>query len=224
MVIVGESGSGKSTLLKAAGGLLEPGLAITSGSISFQGTLCRTHQDWQKRYGTEIGFLYQDAAASFCPVKTIRDQLWDAAHFAGSMDYPTFSDLAQQRASVLGLPASSLDSYPQELSGGMIQRAELLFSLILAPTLLLADEPTSAVDNGTQQKIADAILRLRRYHHTAIMLVTHDIRLAAYMADTILVLKAGRVIEYGSAAAIKAKPQQAYTRQLFQLAYPRKDS
>ena len=106
----------------------------------------------------------------------------------------------------------------------MIQRAELLFSLILAPTLLLADEPTSAVDNRTQQKIADAILRLRRYHHTAIMLVTHDIRLATYMADTILVLKAGRVIEYGSAAAIKAQPQQAYTRQLFQLAYPRKDS
>ena len=96
----------------------------------------------------------------------------------------------------------------------MIQRAELLFPLIIPPRLVLADEPTSAVDSLTQKKMADALLRLRRHHRTAIILVTHDLRLAAYLADTLLVLKKGRIQEYGPAPAVLKHPGSAYTREL----------
>lgn len=210
LVIVGESGSGKTTLLKAVGGLLSPGL-------SWQGHI-------QTVPPQERDFLFQDAASSFCPVRTVLDQLWDAARFAGEKDYTAFLATAEQRASVLDLPPHSLDAYPQEFSGGMIQRAELLFPLIHAPKLLLADEPTSAVDSVTQKKMADALLRLRRYHQTAILLVTHDIRLARYLADTLVVLKNGRTIEYGTAANLLAEPQQDYTKHLLQKAGLRKEN
>ena len=106
----------------------------------------------------------------------------------------------------------------------MVQRAGLLFPLIIPPRLVFADEPTSAVDSVTQKKMADALLRLRRHHQTAIILVTHDIRLAAYMADTLLILRQGHVEEYGPAAGIMAHPGAAYTEHLLTLAGMRKEA
>ena len=135
-----------------------------------------------------------------------------------------FDKTAADRAAVLDLPSGSLASYPQELSGGMVQRAGLLFPLIIPPRLVFADEPTSAVDSVTQKKMADALLRLRRHHQTAIILVTHDIRLAAYMADTLLILRQGHVEEYGPAAGIMAHPGAAYTEHLLTLAGMRKEA
>ena len=113
---------------------------------------------------------------------------------------------------------------PGELSGGEQQRVAIARAFVNRPLVLLADEPTSAVDSVTQKKMADALLRLRRYHQTAILLVTHDIRLARYLADTLVVLKNGRTIEYGTAANLLAEPQQDYTKHLLQKAGLRKEN
>lgn len=220
LVIVGESGSGKTTLLKAISGTLQPPLR-RSGEISLLGR-SHTAKDLQNCYGRELGMLFQNAADSFCPVQTIGRHLWDAVRLTHTLDAATFRSVAANRAAVLGLPSDILEAYPQYLSGGMLQRAELLFPLVMPPKLLLADEPTSAADSLTQKKIADALLRLRRYHQTGIIFVTHDIRLARYLADTLLVLKQGTTIEYGPASEIIANPTAAYTKELLYLAGIRK--
>lgn len=163
--------------------------------------------------GKGINFVFQDALSSFCPVHSVTDQLWDAARVAG-LTKEDFAKRAASMAEIVGLPANSLKSYPQELSGGMVQRAELLFPLIVPPELVLADEPTSAVDSITQKKMADAFLHLRKTANSAIILVTHNLRLAAYLADTILVLKDGHIQEYGAAKEVIAKPASDYTREL----------
>ncbi len=213
LVIAGESGSGKSTLLRAAAGLPAPGTGITGGIITWDGHRLHHQSSWKALRPTGISVVFQDALTSFCPVCTVYQQLWDAARTAG-LCHQEFDRILSGRAALLSLPPDSLSSYPQELSGGMIQRAELLFPLIIPPRLVLADEPTSAVDSITQKKMADALLRLRRHHRTAIILVTHDLRLAAYLADTLLVLKKGRIQEYGPAPAVLKHPGSAYTREL----------
>lgn len=223
LVIVGESGSGKTTILKACAGMLPDTLCISKGSLAFAGRPLARKNDWLPLWGREMNFVFQDAASSFCPVRTIHEQLWDAARTAG-MDRETFEQTAADRAAVLDLPADSLASYPQELSGGMVQRAGLLFPLIIPPRLVFADEPTSAVDSVTQKKMADALLRLRRHHQTAVILVTHDIRLAACMADTLLILRQGRTEEHGPAGPILAHPEAPYTERLLTLAGMRKES
>lgn len=213
LVIAGESGSGKSTLLRTAAGLPAPDTTITRGIITWDGHRLHHQSSWKALRPTGISVVFQDALTSFCPVCTVYQQLWDAARAAG-LCHQEFDRILANRASVLSLPPDSLSSYPQELSGGMIQRAELLFPLIIPPRLVLADEPTSAVDSITQKKMADALLRLRRHHRTAIILVTHDLRLASYLADTLLVLKSGRIQEYGPAPAVLKHPGSAYTREL----------
>lgn len=223
LVIVGESGSGKTTILKPCAGMLPDAISVTGGSITFAGHPLIRKEDWRPLRGQDMNYVFQDSLSSFCPVRSIYDQLWDAARTAG-MKRDEFDKTAADRAAVLDLPSGSLASYPQELSGGMVQRAGLLFPLIIPPRLVFADEPTSAVDSVTQKKMADALLRLRRHHQTAIILVTHDIRLAAYMADTLLILRQGHVEEYGPAAGIMAHPGAAYTEHLLTLAGMRKEA
>ncbi len=213
LVIAGQSGSGKSTILKAIGGLLEQGASVTNGTITALGRTIHKPADLKPLRGTGISVAFQDALSSFCPVHSIEKQLVDAARFCKCFD-ADFRKRAEKAAASLGLPPQSLQSHPQELSGGMVQRAELLFPLLIPPRILLADEPTSAVDSITQKKMADAMLALRQNHDTAVILVTHDLRLAAYVADTLLVLKNGRIQEYGPAADIIRQPQSPYTREL----------
>lgn len=213
LVVAGQSGSGKSTLLRAAGGLLAPEVHRSSGYITWDGRRLEQPAAWKILRRGGISVVFQDALSSFCPVYTVYEQLWQACRFAG-LCRTEFARLLKDRAASLDLTPESLSLYPQELSGGMIQRAELLFPLLLPPRLLLADEPTSAVDSITQKKMAQAFLRLRRYHHSAILLVTHDLRLAAYLADSLLILKDGRRIEYGPARRILTQPQAAYTKEL----------
>lgn len=213
LVIAGKSGSGKSTLLKAAGGLLPENIQTVSGHITWNGQRLYQKASWQPLRRGGISFIFQDALSSFCPVVRVDEQLWQACRAAG-LCRGEFERLLRDRAKSLDLSPASLHLYPQELSGGMIQRAELLFPLLLPPRLVLADEPTSAVDSLTQQKIAQALLRLRRYHHTAILLVTHDLRLAAALADSLLILKDGTRQEYGPAPQVLSQPQSAYTQKL----------
>lgn len=218
-VIVGPSGSGKTTILKTAAGLLPNGIKKTAGNITFCDVPLQKKADWQKLWKRhQIQYVFQDSLSSFCPVYSIRQQLWDAVGKDGSLSQGEFSRLAEERAALLELPPGTLDLYPQELSGGMVQRAGLLFTMLRPPVLAFADEPTSAVDSVTQKNMADALLRVQRYHQMGIVLVTHDIRLARYMADTLLVLKDGHIEEIGPAKRVLTVPQSPYTRELLQKA------
>lgn len=216
--IVGESGSGKSTLLKAAMGLLGKGGLVTRGDIWFDGKDLPDlrEKEMRKIRGAKLGMIFQDAGASLCPIRTVGDQIYEimAAHGKVSRGQAKEKALALFETLRFKNGQRIWDSYPFELSGGMNQRVGIAMAMLVEPPVLLADEPTSALDAAVQKQVVEEMLRLRHIFGTAIMLVTHDIGVVSAMADTILILKDGRVMEYGPARQVLECPQAPYTRQL----------
>ena len=216
--IVGESGGGKSTLLKAAMGLLGKSGMVTRGDIWFQEKDIPdlSRGEMQKICGEKIGMIFQDAGASLCPIRTIGEQIYESitAHKKMSRE--------QAKEKALGLfeklkfqdGERIWNSYPFELSGGMNQRVGIAIAMLMDPPVLLADEPTSALDVAVQRQVVQEMLALRELFGTAIILVTHDIGVVSAMADSILVLKEGKVMEYGAATQVLETPQNDYTRKL----------
>lgn len=216
--IVGESGSGKSTLLKAAMGLLDGGGLVTKGDIWYKGRDLPDlpEKELRKICGAEIGMIFQDAGASLCPIRTIGDQIVESLSAHRTVTRPQARDRALALFEKLQFPDGQRiwRSYPFELSGGMNQRVGIAMAMLMKPPVLLADEPTSALDVVVQKQVVEEMLRLRALFGTAMILVTHDIGVASAMADTVLVLKEGRVVEYGPARQVLREPQAAYTRKL----------
>ena len=216
--IVGESGSGKSTILQSAMKLLGPGGAVTQGHIWFQGQdiLTLSGEGMRRLCGAQMAMVFQDAAASLCPVRTIGSQICEAAAAHWDMGKEDVRRQALELFARLGFSDGwrVWDSYPFELSGGMNQRAALVMVMMLKPALLLADEPTSALDVCAQKQVLDELLYLRDQYRTAIMLVTHDMGVVSRIADYVLVVKDGQMIEYGPAKDVLTSPAQAYTKEL----------
>lgn len=221
-VIAGESGSGKSTILKALLGLTSYNAEVTGGSISFDGKDVLALSDKQRGelLGDEIGLIAQNPAASFNPLRTFRAQF---AETLESHDRTLDEHEVYHVFKTLGLPTDGrvLDSCPYEVSGGMCQRVAIALLMLLKPRLLLCDEVTSALDVTTQKQVADELLRLREETGMGILLVTHNLGLAAYMADTISILQNGDCVEAGSvgghyrnAPGVLSNPQHAYTKKL----------
>ena len=160
--------------------------------------------------------IFQDAGASLCPIRTIGEQIWE------SMSAHRKTSRAEAREKALDLfdklnfkdGRRIWNSYPFQLSGGMNQRAGIAIAMLMEPAVLLADEPTSALDVIVQRQAVQEMLRLREIFGTAILLVTHDIGVVSAMADTVLVLKDGRMMEYGKAQQVLREPQSEYTRKL----------
>lgn len=216
--IVGESGSGKSTLLKAAMGLLGSGGLVTKGDIWFKGRDLPdlSEREMRKICGAQIGMIFQDAGASLCPIRTIGEQIYESmsAHMEITRAQAREKALAMFEKLQFKDGQRIWDSYPFELSGGMNQRAGIAIAMLMEPPVLMADEPTSALDVAVQRQVVEEMLRLRELFGTSIILVTHDIGVVSAMADTVLVLKDGRIMEYGPAQQILQAPQDAYTRKL----------
>ncbi len=216
--IVGESGSGKSTLLKAAMGLLGNGGLVTRGDIWFRGRDLPDlkEKEMRKIRGAEIGMIFQDAGASLCPIRTIGDQIYESmtAHETITREKAKEKALSLFEKLQFRNGQRIWDSYPFELSGGMNQRAGIAISMLMEPSVLLADEPTSALDVAVQKQVVQEMLHLRGIFGTAIMLVTHDIGVVSAMADTVLVLKDGHVMEYGPIQQVLQAPQDPYTQEL----------
>lgn len=216
--IVGESGSGKSTLLKAAMGLLGGGGLVTRGDIWFQNKDLPDlpEPELRKICGAQIGMIFQDAGASLCPIRTIGDQIYES--MAAHMEITRVQ--AKEKALILFDKLQFKngqriwESYPFELSGGMKQRAGIAIAMLMEPPVLMADEPTSALDVAVQKQVIEEMLHLRELFGTAIILVTHDIGVVSAMADTVLVLKDGRIMEFGTTQQILCEPQDTYTRKL----------
>ena len=216
--LVGESGSGKSTLIKAAMGLLGSGGLVTRGDICYMGQniLDISEKEKRKIRGAGIGMIFQDAGASLCPIRTIGDQIYESMRAHKKVSRNEAKDRAMELFEKLNFKDSQRvwDSYPFELSGGMNQRAGIAISMLMNPPILLADEPTSALDVSVQRQVVREMLKLRELFGTAIIIVTHDIGVVRAMADTVLVLKNGKMVEYGEAKKVLNHPQDPYTKKL----------
>jgi nickel_nikD: nickel import ATP-binding protein NikD len=216
--IVGESGSGKSTLLKAAMGLLGNGGMVTKGDIWFEGKDIPDLPEGELRQirGEKIDMIFQDAGASLCPIRTIGEQIYESMCAHRKISKAEAKEKALELFEKLNFKDGERiwDSYSFELSGGMNQRVGIVLAMLMQPQILLADEPTSALDVAVQRQVVQEMLQLREIFGTAIILVTHDIGVVSAMADTVLVLKDGHIVEYGEAAKILNNPEKEYTQKL----------
>ena len=218
--LVGESGSGKSTLIKAAMGLLGPDGLVTRGDIRYmdQNILDIPEKEQRKIRGAGIGMIFQDAGASLCPIRTIGEQIYESMRAHKKITRSEAKSRAMDLFDKLNFKDSQRvwDSYPFELSGGMNQRAGIAIAMLMNPPVLFADEPTSALDLSVQRQVVRELLKLRELFGTAIVIVTHDIGVVRAMADTVLVLKNGKTVEYGTADRVLDHPQDPYTRKLLE--------
>lgn len=216
--IVGESGSGKSTLLKAGMGLLGNTGLVTRGDIWFENQDIPDLSEAKMRHirGAKIGMIFQDAGASLSPVRTIGKQIYDSISAHKKITRAEAKEKALDLFEKLNLRNGERiwESYPFELSGGMNQRVGIAIAMIMEPPILFADEPTSALDVAVQRQAVQEMLRLRELFGTAIILVTHDIGVVSAMADRVMVLKDGKMVEYGEARHILENPEHEYTKKL----------
>jgi peptide/nickel transport system ATP-binding protein len=226
--IVGESGSGKSVSSLTVMGLTRfSGNARISGSIMFDGTelLTASDEDMRRLRGNDIAMIFQDPLSSLHPFYKIGDQLVEAIQAHRDMSKAQALDRTVEMLGLVGIPEPRrrVDSYPHEFSGGMRQRVMIAMALINDPKLLIADEPTTALDVTVQAQILDLIQRLQRELDTAIVMITHDLGVVAEVADDIAVMYAGRVVEYAGKESIFAMPEHPYTWGLLK-SIPRLDS
>ncbi|WP_084480774.1 dipeptide ABC transporter ATP-binding protein [Nocardia grenadensis] len=218
VAVVGESGSGKSSLAHAVIGLLSGAGAITAGRVTFAGErLDRLPaRGWQRIRGARIGFVPQDPAVSLNPVLRIGDQVAETLRIHGRADRRTARAEAIRILTEAGIdrPALRARQFPQDLSGGQRQRILIGIALACGPSLVIADEPTSALDVTVQRRILDHLAGRTAESGTAVLLITHDLGVAADRADRIVVMRHGRIVESGTAAEVFTEPRHEYTRRL----------
>ncbi|SMX22523.1 ABC transporter ATP-binding protein [Boseongicola aestuarii] len=212
--IVGESGSGKSMTSKALMGLLPPNVTAT-GEAQFRGANLLDKNIAPPR-GTGIGLIFQEPMTALTPVLTIGMQLTEAMVVHGLADARDAKARAIQMLERVGIPnpKQRMTQYPHELSGGMRQRVMIAMMMLLEPDILIADEPTTALDVTVQAQILDLLRDIVRDTDVGLILITHDMGVVAEMAEDVMVMKAGRVVEAGSVHQIFQAPGDAYTRAL----------
>lgn len=218
VVIVGESGSGKTTVLRSAIGLLPNGGKIQSGEIKLHGSSITTHtqKQWDALRGKEIAMIFQDCGSMLNPIRTIGSQFIEYIRCHQPMGKQEAYDKCTSLLEETGLYDGKMvmSALPSKLSGGMRQRVGIAMSMAFQPSLLLADEPTSALDVTIQAQIVRQLLDLRKQQETAMLIVTHNIGVAGYMADKIIVMQDGNVVESGHPDQILKNPTHQYTKHL----------
>jgi len=217
--VVGESGSGKSVTMMSLMGLLpSPPAEITGGSIVYRGREVRQMSDREMRQlrGGEIGFVFQDPMTSLNPVFTIGYQLVKPIRAHLRVSRAAARARAAELLSLVGIPDAErrLDAYPHQFSGGMRQRVMIAMALSCDPKVLIADEPTTALDVTIQAQILEIIRDLRHKLGMGIIWITHDLGLVAGIADRVMVMYAGQVVEHGRVDDLFANPLHPYTRAL----------
>ncbi len=218
--IVGESGSGKTTVIRAVLGLLGGGGKVTGGDILFEGRslLSNTKEEWRKLRGTDISMIFQDSGAMTNQTRVIGKQFVEYICTHEKVSKKEAWERGIEMLERMRLPSGDniMKSYPFQLSGGMRQRVGIAMAMTFQPKLLLADEPTSALDVTTQAQIVRQMMELRDAYKTSIIMVTHNLGVAAYMADHIVVMKNGKIVDAGDREQILRHSQSEYTKNLLE--------
>ena len=213
--IVGESGSGKSVTAMTVMGLTQGVNARFEGEVNYKGTnlLDVSDSDMQAYRGKEIGMIFQDPMTSLNPVYRIGEQIVEAIRVHEPIDKKAARDRAIELLDQVGIPnpGARVDDFPHQFSGGMRQRAMIAMALAGNPSILIADEPTTALDVTIQAQIIELIARLKDELQSAVIFITHDLGVIAEIADEVLVMYAGRVVEQGTKRDLFYDPQMPYT-------------
>src|SRR6476661_2085400 len=213
--IVGESGSGKSVSSLTVMGLTRSDNARISGEVLFDGRdlLQASNDEMRGLRGDDIAMIFQDPLSSLHPFYRIGKQLTEAIHAHRDVSKAAARDRAAELLGLVGIadPRGRLEAYPHEMSGGMRQRVMIAMALVNDPKLLIADEPTTALDVTVQAQILELLVKLREELDTAIIIITHDLGVVAQMADEIAVMYSGRIVEQAPAQVIFSQPEHPYT-------------
>jgi peptide/nickel transport system ATP-binding protein len=216
--IVGESGSGKSLTCRSVLGIVPPSLKVSADRLWFDGVDLRSlpERGWRAVRGTRIGAVFQDPASYLNPSLPVGRQIAEVLRVKLARPRAAARAGAIALLDRLGLtdPARVATRYPHELSGGMLQRVLLAIALAESPDLLIADEPTTALDATVQAEVLDILADLRRDGGLTLLFVSHDLAVVAQVCDRILVMKQGRVVESGATRSVLSAPRHPYTRAL----------
>lgn len=227
LAIVGESGCGKSTLATTIMGLHDPEETKISGKVNFEGTdlLTLDESGYSKVRGLKIGMIFQDPLSALNPLKRIEDQIQEVMVYHTKMTEKQRHDRVIELLNEVGIdnPDRTAHQFPHQLSGGMRQRIIIAIAIACKPDLIIADEPTTALDVTIQAQILDVLREIQRENHAGIILITHDLGVVAETADRVAVMYAGQIVEQGSVEQIFDDPKHPYTRSLLRSMPQRND-
>lgn len=218
--VVGESGSGKSvTSLSVLRLIPDPPGRIVGGEILFEGKdlVKMTEDEMREIRGNDISMIFQEPMTSLNPVFTVGDQIVEAITLHQELEYPEARELAIQMLERVGIPSpkTRIDEYPHQMSGGMKQRVMIAMALACRPKLLIADEPTTALDVTIQAQILELLNELKAEFGMSILFITHDLGVVAETCDYVAVMYAGKIVEYADVVTLFEKPAHPYTMGLF---------
>ena len=216
--LVGETGAGKTTIAKSILRILpDVGAKVAGGTITLDGQdlLDLPEHEMRKIRGNKISMIFQDPMTALNPVQTVGDQIAEAVRLHNGGNKGEAEERAEEMLKMVGISADRYHEYPHQFSGGMKQRVVIAIALACNPDLLLADEPTTALDVTIQAQVLDLIGGLRKKYNTAMLLITHDMGVVATTCDNVAVIYAGNIIEYGSKEQIFDHPSHPYTIGLF---------
>lgn len=220
LALLGESGCGKSMTAKALAGIMDPVCDLAGGEIVLNGTdlAALTPKERLKFAGPELGIVFQDALTALNPVYTVGTQLGEAFRIHQGLSAKEAKVQAIELMKRVGIPEpeSRVNSYPHQFSGGMRQRILIAMAVALNPRLLIADEPTTALDVTVQAQIMQLLRKLREEGQMAVVLITHDLAVVAEEADTVAVMYAGNVVESGPVSEVFSDPRHPYTKGLLE--------
>ena len=215
--LVGETGAGKTTIAKSILRILpDVGCKVTGGEVYLedQELLTLHENEMRKIRGNKISMIFQDPMTALNPVQKVGDQIAEVVRLHND-NHVNPEERAKEMLEIVGIPAERYSEYPHQFSGGMKQRVVIAIALACNPDLLLADEPTTALDVTIQAQVLDLIADLRKKYNTAMLLITHDLGVVAQVCDEVAVIYAGNIVEYGTKEQIFDHPTHPYTIGLF---------
>ncbi|NLO59441.1 MAG: ABC transporter ATP-binding protein, partial [Synergistaceae bacterium] len=216
--LVGETGAGKTTTALAVLQLIQsPPGQITGGKIFFEGRdiMGMTESEKRRVRGNRIAMIFQDPMTSLNPIMTVEEQIMEMISLHSDMSGERVRERALEMLKLVGIRPERAKEYPHQFSGGMRQRVGIAIALACRPSLLIADEPTTALDVTIQAQVLDLIRNLQKIVNTSLLLITHDLGVVAEVCDDVAIMYAGRIVEYSNIRSLYRKPMHPYTRGLF---------
>lgn len=216
--LVGETGAGKTTVAKGIMGIVpNPPGKVKSGEILFEGEdlLKKDAASMRKIRGNEISMIFQDPMTSLNPVMTVGDQIAEVIGIHQNLSKKEAAQKAKEMLEMVGIPADRSIEYPHQFSGGMKQRVVIAIALACNPQLLIADEPTTALDVTIQAQVLDMMTNLKNQMNTSMLLITHDLGVVAQICDNVAIMYAGEIVEYGTLRDVFKSTTHPYTEGLF---------